>query len=94
VLLNSRKPAPIILHTAFIQFQGGLGKITCLNEEITAWYRQEVEQINLNGITFKAWGQNKMGGLHPAHMVHAGLEEISPKECIKLITAYTPGLQG
>jgi hypothetical protein len=39
-------------------------------------------------------GQIETGGLHPARMVCASLEEISPEECIKLITAYTPGLQG
>jgi hypothetical protein len=82
------------LRVLFMIHQGSTGKIACLDHETAAWYINEVDLIDLDGVSFKAWLNNEAGELRFARLSAAGLEDFTPEEVLELMTSYNPDIKG
>jgi hypothetical protein len=93
VLAYVKEEDHIMLRTAFIRWSRDAGMIACRNEETKAWYKVEVEAIDLDGVSFRAWDVSELEVLHPArvNITDLGLE---PEEILELIKGFNPELKG
>jgi hypothetical protein len=90
VLAYSKEDGHMILQTAFIRN----GKIACKNSLTSAWFKEEVDKIAIDGVAFRAWSVGEPGALHQARMHATGLDGIEPEEVVDLILGFTPDLKG
>ena len=88
VLSYAKEPDHIMLSTAFIRKVKDSGLIACKNEATAQWFVTQVDNIDVNGVVFKAWPTIDVGLKEARIHVHGmGLE---PKEVIELIKAFNP----
>jgi hypothetical protein len=84
----------IILRTAFIrQASDGAVMIACRNNETQAWYKSEVDVLEIDGVTYRAWDAPATSHLREARVNVTDLGA-DPAELLRLIRGFNPDLKG
>jgi hypothetical protein len=84
----------IILRTAFIrQSADGALMIACKDDPTKLWYQKEVEAMEIDGVTYRAWEAPAKSNLREAriNITDLGAE---PVEVLRLIRGFNPDLKG